>query len=220
MSRAGTLGRTLLVVPLLLALLSGSTHGTAPASTDVLGRGLLTLADLPAGYAPWRPEYEPYSASTSPECAVILDELEFNRFRYRGVEYATAGFAARGPFGPWILENLRRYPTAAVADHDLDRVLGVLPRCSSFDLAYRGERPSVSTVRVTPITMAPLGDRSRALWITVNVNGEWAYGEVLVLARAGDVLMVLSQLAFRPPEVATAQTIATRAIERLRTAGF
>ncbi|MFF4415576.1 hypothetical protein ACFYY8_23845 [Streptosporangium sp. NPDC001559] len=221
MSRAGTLGRTLLAVPLLLALFvlpAGRADGDTSRAVPALGRGLLTLADLPAGYAPWKPEYKPYSASTSPECAAVLDELEFSRPRYRGVDYAFAGFAAKGAFGPWVVENLRRYPTAVVADHDLDRVLRVLPRCSSFSLAYRGERPAVSVVRVTPIRMAALGDRSRAMWITVNVNGEWAYGEVLVLARVRSTLMVLSQLAFRPPKAAAAQAVAARAVARLRAA--
>ncbi|MEV8638261.1 hypothetical protein AB0395_42070 [Streptosporangium sp. NPDC051023] len=212
MSHTGTLGRILLI-PLVLVLLSGPAYGDFQPQ---LWRGLLGVADLPAGYNAWKPTYEPYDASSSPACSAVLDELEFSKPRFRGVEYATAGFA-KGKFGPWVLETLRRYPSVATADLDLDRVLGVLRNCSTFSHAYRGEKAAVITLKVTPVKMSGVGERSKALWITANTNDSWAYGEVLVLARTRGTVMVLSQLAFTPPDAKTAQAVVNRAAAKMGT---
>ncbi|MEV4547876.1 hypothetical protein [Nonomuraea wenchangensis] len=206
------LGRLLLVASMTLGLLTG----TAQASTlPPLSRGLLTTADLPKGYYAWTAEYQAYNASSNPACSKTMDELEFSTPRFRGVEYARAVFA-KGDLGPWILENLRRYPNEATADHDFTRILNVLSGCSSFSQTYTGRDPAVITVTLTPIRMAKVGSRSKAIWVTAKSNGTWTYGEILILARVRGTFMILSQLGFKRPSPNTAQAIADRAAAKMR----
>ncbi|MEU8251527.1 hypothetical protein [Nonomuraea sp. NPDC048916] len=212
MSPLRIIGHLAVVLAVALGLLAGPAHGQARPK---LRKGLLTVADLPSGYRSWKPVYEAYQSSTAPACSTVLDELEYSTFKYRGVEYASAGFS-KGQFGPWVLETLRRYPTAGIADRDLTRILGTLRGCSAFSLAYTGAKPTVIDVKVTPMTMPKYGTRSKAMWITANVNGAWAWGNVLVLARSRGTLMVLSQLSFKPPTAGAAHAIAARAAARLR----
>ncbi|MER6576755.1 hypothetical protein [Nonomuraea sp. NPDC001023] len=206
------LGRLLLVVSMALGLLTGTARAGA---LPPLSRGLLTAADLPKGYHAWTAEHQAYSASSKPACSKTMDELEFSTPRFRGVEYARAGFA-KGDLGPWIMENLRRYPDASTADHDFTRILDVLSGCSAFSQTYTGQDPAVITVTLTPIRMAKVGSRSKALWVTAKTNGTWTYGEILVLSRVRGTFMILSQLGFRRPSPNTAQAIADRAAARMR----
>ncbi|WP_336217010.1 hypothetical protein [Nonomuraea sp. LPB2021202275-12-8] len=217
MIRPWTPGRLALALALAVSLVAGLLAVPAEAAArPKLSRGLLSVADLPRGYRAWTPAYEAYAASTNPACSKTLDELEFSTPRLRGVEYARAGFA-RGDFGPWVLENLRRYPSQATADRDLTRVLGVLRGCSSFQHAYSGEKPAVLTLKLTPIALGKIGSRSKAVWITANANGSWAYGEILVLSRVRGTLVVLSQLGFKRPDPKAARTLARRAAAKART---
>ncbi|MEW1837676.1 hypothetical protein AB0392_06955 [Nonomuraea angiospora] len=206
------LGRLVLVAGMALGLLTGTAQAGA---LPPLSRGLLTAADLPKGYYARTAEYQAYSASSNPACSKTMDELEFSTPRFRGVEYARAGFA-KSDLGPWILENLRRYPNEATADHDFTRILNVLSGCSTFSQTYTGRDPAVITVTLTPIRMAKVGSRSKAIWVTAKSNGRWAYGEILMLARVRGTFMILSQLGFKRPSPNTAQAIADRAGAKMR----
>lgn len=90
-----------------------------------LAGGLLTAADLPAGYQSYTRDYQPYDSSSDKPCSSLLDELEFNKPQLPGVEYASVGFS-QGQFGPWIVETLRRYPSAEAAKRDVDPILARL----------------------------------------------------------------------------------------------
>ncbi|MEV4460136.1 hypothetical protein [Microbispora sp. NPDC049633] len=197
-----------------LTLVAALLPGAAPAAArPALSYGLLTTADLPRGYVAFRPAYQPYARASRPRCAALLDELDFSRPRRKGVEYASAAFT-KGQFGPWITETLRRYPSANAAKKDLDGALKTLSGCSSFRISYSGKKAAEITVTIQPIAMPKVGGQSRAVWITVT-DGSWAHGEVLVLARTGDVMMILGQLAFKPPSPQTADRIAARAAQKM-----
>ncbi|WP_214410892.1 hypothetical protein [Sphaerisporangium fuscum] len=208
-----------------LLVLTGNAHGdaaaprrAAAAAPDLKG-ALLAVADLPAGFTRWTPQYQPYDSSSSPLCSRTLDSLDFSIPKQPGVRYASTAFTA-GDLGPWVLETLRHYKSGS-AKKELARVSGILGRCGEFRLEHTREKPVQTFVeKVRHVKFPSVATETWAGWITVTVleNGRYVASaqEFMVLARSGDVLMVLSRSGTTTPSAASLSTLARRAADKMR----
>jgi hypothetical protein len=215
--------RVAAAVSVLPVLLAGTAHGAAASRTAVgrpdLAGALLTVRDMPAGYTRFTPRYEPYDASSAPECSRTLDELEAGRSKRPGVRYASVAFKAADDLGPFVVENLRYYERGS-AKREFGRVTRTLAKCREFVLTYRQAPANTSTMTVQRVRFHKVATQTWAAWVTVTVREPgrraWTTGDMLVLARHRRSLVVLSRYGFKEPSPSSVIALARRAVAKVR----
>ncbi|MCG5211769.1 hypothetical protein [Streptosporangium sp. KLBMP 9127] len=211
--------RTLVTAAVALTLLATAQPAVAaPAgSAAPLSSGLLTRADLPAGYSRFTPSYQKYQSSTAPTCSSTLDGLEFSKPRRRGVQYATVAYA-KGETGPWVMETLRSYRSGS-AKKAFDQAVAKLRKCRDFEQTYTRPKPRRTVaVSVRGVRFPAVATQTWAAGIAV-AEGSLVLTNVLVLARHKNKIMILSQLGYEAPDAGTLTAIARRAAAKMRATG-
>jgi Zn-dependent protease with chaperone function len=207
---AATLPAGMLV--LSFASLQGSHTGGRP-SAALLRAKLITSAELPAGYQPYRVQNDEPTGSNEPRCLQALNDLELNPLTEPGSTQVEIAYA-QSQTGPWLQEILRSYPEDAV--HAMENIGATLAGCRSFSVSWTTPPAASATETVRVLGPIGLGDQSWSATITVR-GTEVTTGENLDIVRVGTSLIVLSHAGSpSAPPVTETKMIASVATARLQ----
>ncbi|GAA2709263.1 sensor domain-containing protein [Actinoplanes palleronii] len=193
--------RLLLILPLGVAGCTGSAPDPVvrPPST-----ALLTVSDLPAGFA--EAPALPVTALTSepPGCAPAMNRLELQPMTAPGVHESRVNFADAAGFAR-IQEILLRYDDDGAAGRFVDETRGMLASCRSY-LLSDGTGPQLQ-VTVTPA--------ATGVGAAIEARGPgYSVHENLVVARSGPTVILLMHSGPEPVDAALTERLVTTAQHR------
>ena len=155
----------------------GDTTVSAPAPPDLQAR-LLTVGDLPAG---WAPDFSPPPAKgQEPAC---FGQAQAN---LRSRTTAQARFVS-SEYLPTFVESLSYFGAAPAASAALARAVGAMTSCGR--LSFRSDSTSF-TGAIGPAVTAGIGSDARAWRIALQGSDGSVVGVYLVLARHGAIVLL------------------------------
>jgi hypothetical protein len=157
------------------------TAKKAPLTAAALQEALLTVEDLPPGYALSPPDEDDgddtddtYCDGADPAKAVppaLEQEIGFRK----------------GPLGPFLSQSILQYTVADEAQRYMAEFRRILDNCSSYDRT--GADGETSTVTVTKMSFGPVGDDTLAIKFTVQGASPFS-GDTVLVRHDGIVLAV------------------------------
>ena len=177
---------------------ASSSGGPAPTSAQIRPQ-LLTLSDMPAGWAS-APNPKDNSSPTDQVCSGRLHSIR----RTKGPEAQVTFTAATSSFVPAQLEESVDYDPAASTD--FDRAKSILDACHS------AEEQGV-TLSIGQLSFPALGDQSSA-WLISGSESIVSISAPIVIVRKGNYVMLLA-LASGSNETSTLEGIAKTAVGKM-----
>ncbi|MDR7253979.1 hypothetical protein J2X46_002969 [Nocardioides sp. BE266] len=140
----------------------------APAGDQLskaqIGKALLTVSDLPAGWTATPAEEEEESEDTvsPPKCKDVLDALD--ETSTDAAAEGEANFNKGGPFGTVLSQTISSYADP-VDSSRVQKIADAFSDCPSFDST--DSDGTVSKVTVSPMSFGNLGDQTLAFAMTL-----------------------------------------------------
>lgn len=181
-----THSRGLIALGVVAGLVCG---GCGSASGDPrLPDLLLTVADLPAGFAATAPESPQKIESDRPDCANTLQALEVEPNRDPGVQEGRAFF--RNAELAAVQEVARRYQSADRASAEFTRITALLTGCPNFRVRFPHDGLEFAET-VTPVSTSTTTNTAWAAEVNVTAQGSTVSSR-LILLRRGPLVAVVS----------------------------
>lgn len=150
-----------------------------PAATKSLtktqaGKALLTVKDMPTGYAAEEPEAKsPKPSTVSPtRCAPLVNDR-------RGTTLAEASFSQGGLTGAQFFEEIIQPEDGVTPRERIKAIESLLSRCPQYSVK---DSDGTSTVKVSALSFPELGDYTLAVRVTAKIQGFTAHSDFIYVA--------------------------------------
>lgn len=173
---------------------------------------LLTVTDLPAGFAAATPEAPQRIESDRPDCADTLQALEVEPNRDPKVREERAFFRNAELIA--VQEVVRQYQSADRAVAEFTRITALLPGCTNFHVHFPNDGLKFAET-VTPVSAVTTTNTSWAADVDVTTQGSTVSSRLILLHR-GPLLAVVSiftPFGAQPPLVDQALQAADRRLQ-------
>jgi hypothetical protein len=183
----------------------------APLSAEQLRARLLTVDELPAGYAKSSaPAEESPLEAENPECEKILNADDDED----AVAEVDASFE-KDANGPFVIEALGSY-RPGVAEKDFDEARAALGDCGRVTVRAP---PTTGRLRLSERRVRNFGDETLAYAMVGDVTAQGVTVPItgkFVVVRLGDNTVALMVLGIGTPPDANPETLARAAVQRFR----
>jgi hypothetical protein len=194
-------------------------HPAAPApptapTAAALQAGLLTLADMPAGFVADDDTADANGtmSSTEPDCRPMTDLMNSQGHPTGALASADASFT-RSQFGPNISTGLAGFATPDAAQKLLDSVTEAMRSCTK--LTETDKDGSSYDFLVAQLAFPQTGDASGAIRIVADVDDLPAQVD-LVLVRVGSTLLYVADTGFGTNDPDLTQQVVARAVAKVK----
>lgn len=192
---------------------SSSAAGNALSKAEAK-KALLTVQDMPTGWAEAAPEEDDESESTvtPKKCAKLLKGLDTTLTDAKTKVSVSAFFNKGGAFGTQLEQTISSFEKP-VDDDAFSKIAEAMSTCGTFQVTTADDETTTMTVH--PLSFPELGEGTLALKVAAESEQGQKFGIVWLMIRSGHNMVGFSVASITGVNVEALETIARTALDNL-----